>query len=35
MNVSIFNRKYRTHIGYLQVKNINLEGAYLGNIALL
>ena len=34
MTLNMFNRKYRTGIGNYLIKNINLEGRLLGNIAL-
>ena len=34
MNITIFNRKYKTEIGSDQIKTLNLQGCYLGNIAL-
>ncbi len=34
MSTTLFNKKYRTNIGYEQVKALNLDGCYLGNIAL-
>ena len=33
MNITLFNRKYRTEIGSDQIKNLNLQGCYLGNVA--
>ena len=32
MTITMFNRKYRANIGHYQIKNINLEGCYIGNI---
>lgn len=33
MNINMFNRKYRTEIGSDQIKILNLQGCYLGNIS--
>ena len=34
MNITLFNKKYRTEIGNDQIKELNLQGCYLGNVAL-
>ena len=34
ITLTMFNRRYRTNIGNYLIKNINLEGRLLGNIAL-
>ena len=34
MTLNMFNRRYRTNIGNYLIKNLNLEGRLLGNIAL-
>ena len=34
MTVNYFNKKYRTHIGYYQIKYLNLNGSFIGNIGL-
>ena len=34
MNIILFNKKYRTEIGSDQIQKLNLQGCYLGNVAL-